>query len=65
MIISAGIQLIITQIRWFNDVFSTGRVPVKYVMPTLGFGLLWLIIDELRKWCVRKYPRGFLAKIAW
>jgi sodium/potassium-transporting ATPase subunit alpha len=65
MIISAGVQLIVTQIGWFNRVFSTGRVPVKYVMPTLGFGMLWLLIDELRKWCIRKYPRSIVAKIAW
>jgi sodium/potassium-transporting ATPase subunit alpha len=65
MIISVGIQLIITKIVWFNQVFSTGPVPAKYIMPTLGFGMLWLIIDELRKLCVRKYPRSFIAKIAW
>jgi len=65
MIISVGIQLIITKIVWFNQVFSTGPVPAKYIMPTLGFGMLWLIIDELRKLCVRKFPRSFIAKIAW
>ena len=65
MAISAGIQIVITQIGWFNRVFGTGRVPAKYVMPTLGFGMLWLLIDEARKWFIRKYPRSFLAKIAW
>ncbi len=33
-----------TQVNWFNQVFGTAPVPVKYVMPTLGFGMLWLII---------------------
>ncbi|CAF0854279.1 unnamed protein product [Adineta ricciae] len=65
MIISAGVQLLITQVAWFNQVFSTGPVPVKYVMPTLGFGMSWLIIDELRKLCIRKFPRCFIARIAW
>jgi magnesium-transporting ATPase (P-type) len=65
MLISIGIQLIITQVGWFNRTFSTGRVPVKYVLPTLGFGTLWLIIDELRKWYIRKFPRSIAAKIAW
>ena len=65
MIISASIQLIVTKVAWVNQVFSTGLVPVKYVMPTLGFDMLWLVIDELRKLCVRKYPRGFVAEIAW
>jgi sodium/potassium-transporting ATPase subunit alpha len=65
MTISVGIQLIITKIVWINNTFGTGPVPVKYVLPTLGFGALWLLTDELRKLCVRKFPRSFLAKIAW
>jgi len=65
MLISIIIQIIVTQVVWFNVVFYTAPVPVKYVMPTLGFGMLWLIIDELRKWCIRKFPHSFLAKIAW
>ncbi|CAF4651658.1 unnamed protein product, partial [Rotaria socialis] len=65
MLISVGIQLLLTLIGWFNRTFGTGRVPCKHVMPTLGFGMLWLIIDELRKLCVRKYPRSFIARIAW
>jgi sodium/potassium-transporting ATPase subunit alpha len=65
MILSIAVQVIITQVRWFNQVFHTAPVPVKYVMPTLGFGMLWLIIDELRKWYIRKSPYSFIAKIAW
>ncbi|CAF1038711.1 unnamed protein product [Didymodactylos carnosus] len=65
MAASAGTQLIVTQVHWFNRVFSTGPVPVKYVMPTLGFGLAWFITDELRKLYIRKFPRSFLARIAW
>lgn len=65
MLVSAGIQLVITQIGWFNRTFGTGPVPVKYVMPTLGFGMLWLLIDEARKWFIRKFPNSFVAKIAW
>lgn len=65
MFISVAIQLFFSQIGWFNRVLGTGRVPTKYVMPTLGFGMLWLIIDELRKLCVRKYPNSVVARIAW
>jgi sodium/potassium-transporting ATPase subunit alpha len=65
MILSIGVQLIVTQVNWFNVVFGTAHVPVKYVMPTLGFGMLWLIIDELRKLYIRKFPRSIAAKIAW
>jgi sodium/potassium-transporting ATPase subunit alpha len=65
MLTSIAIQVFFTQIGWFNRVLGTGRVPPKYVLPTLGFGMLWLIIDELRKFCIRKYPRGLAARIAW
>jgi sodium/potassium-transporting ATPase subunit alpha len=65
MILSILTQIIVTQGPWFNRIFHTAPVPAKYIMPTLGFGMLWLIIDELRKWCIRKYPHGFLARIAW
>ncbi|CAF4812261.1 unnamed protein product [Rotaria sp. Silwood1] len=65
MSISVGIQILITKVQWFNRVVHTASVPIKYVMPTLGFGMLWLIIDELRKYLIRKFPNSFLAKIAW
>ncbi|UJR13109.1 hypothetical protein I4U23_000133 [Adineta vaga] len=65
IIISIGIQLILTQIPWFNQIFGTAPVPVKYVMPAIGFGMLWLLIDEFRKFCIRKFPHGIAAKIAW
>ena len=65
MIISAGVQILITQIGWFNRVFQTGPVPVKYVMPALGFGTLWVLIDEGRKFIIRRYPRSFIARMAW
>ena len=65
MLISIGIQLIFTRISWFNQVFSTAPIPIKYILPTLGFGVLFLLLDELRKLCIRTFPNSILAKIAW
>ncbi|CAF2143858.1 unnamed protein product [Rotaria magnacalcarata] len=65
MILSVGIQLLVTKVQWFNEIFHTAAAPVIYVLPTLGFGILWLLIDELRKLMIRKFPNSFLAKIAW
>ena len=62
---STGVQLLVTRVVWFNNTFQTQPIPVKYIVPTIGFGMLWLLIDELRKLCVRKWPKGILAKIAW
>jgi len=65
IIISTGIQLILTRVLWFNEVFCTAPVPIKYLIPSVGFGMLWLIIDEFRKFYIRKFPRSNIAKIAW
>lgn len=65
MVISVGIVLIFTQITWFNQVFTTAPIPVKYITPTFAFGMLLLVIDELRKLCIRKFPNSFIAQLAW
>ncbi|UJR07674.1 hypothetical protein I4U23_011960 [Adineta vaga] len=65
IVASTGVQLLVTRVVWFNNTFDTQPIPVKYILPTIGFSILWLLIDELRKLCVRKWPKGFLAKIAW
>ncbi|CAF1214539.1 unnamed protein product [Adineta steineri] len=65
IMISIIVQLIFTQVTWLNEIFDTAPVPAKYVMPTIGFGIGWLVIDELRKLCVRKFPHSIIARIAW
>ncbi|CAF1297538.1 unnamed protein product [Adineta steineri] len=65
IMVSISVVLIFTQVTWFSEIFSTAPVPAKYVMPTIGFGIGWLAIDELRKLCVRKFPHSIIAKIAW
>ena len=65
MLVSVGIQLLFSRINWFNQTLDTGRVPVKYILPAFVFGMLWLIIDELRKLLLRKYPQSFIARISW
>ena len=60
-----GVCAFVLNVQWFNMIFFTRPVPVKYVCPAIGFGALMLIMDELRKWNIRKDPKGFLAQIAW
>lgn len=31
----------------------------------MGYGAGILLLDEARKWRVRKNPKGLLAKLAW
>ncbi|KAH6692711.1 calcium-transporting ATPase [Plectosphaerella plurivora] len=49
----------------FQRVLGTAPVPVEYWFLPMTFGLGILGIDEARKFAVRKWPQGFLAKIAW
>ncbi|KAF2647322.1 calcium ATPase [Lophiostoma macrostomum CBS 122681] len=44
---------------------DTTQVPVEHFFLPVAFGIGILMLDEARKWAVRKYPKGLLAKIAW
>ena len=48
-----------------QNAVATTSVPVEYYFLPMTFGLGVLFIDEARKWAVRKWPEGLLAKIAW
>jgi sodium/potassium-transporting ATPase subunit alpha len=50
---------------FFQSALLTRGVPVEYIFLPIPFGLGLLFLDEVRKYCVRKWPKGFLAKIAW
>jgi len=58
------VALIFTLVPGLQDLGCT-HVPVAHWFLPMAFGLALLSIDELRKMCVRRYPSGFLAKIAW
>ncbi|PPQ70421.1 hypothetical protein CVT24_013171 [Panaeolus cyanescens] len=49
----------------FQEVFGTNSIPAQYFFIPLGFAIGLLGLDEIRKLVVRKYPTGFLARIAW
>lgn len=40
-------------------------VPAEYIFLPLAFALGLLLLDEGRKYLVRMYPKGILAKLAW
>lgn len=48
-----------------QDAVGTTRVPVEYYFLPMTFGLAILFLDEARKWAVRKWPAGLMAKWAW
>ena len=56
------IWLFIPQLQ---TVLQTSRVPAEYFFLAAAFGMMVLLIDEGRKFAVRKWPRGIFAKLTW
>jgi sodium/potassium-transporting ATPase subunit alpha len=48
-----------------QSVLNTSSVPAVHYFLPMAFGMGLLMLDEARKWAVRTYPKGFLAKVAW
>ncbi|KAK0544159.1 hypothetical protein OC846_006169 [Tilletia horrida] len=65
MLVSLLIGIFISYIPAIQHVFLTREIRVEYFFIPMGFGIVMLSLDELRKLCVRTYPRSFLAKMAW
>ena len=57
--------VLLTQARWFNEVFNTRPVSLASVAPAIGFGFALFAFDEARKWNVRNRPHSLWAKTAW
>lgn len=49
----------------FQRVLLTAAVPVEYWFLPMAFGLGLVLLDEARKYFVRGWPNGFLARVAW
>ncbi|KAK9720816.1 hypothetical protein K7432_003880 [Basidiobolus ranarum] len=49
----------------FNNIFNTRPVPVQFWFIPLVGAMVILGADETRKYFVRKYPNGTMAKLAW
>ncbi|KAF4447185.1 H+/K+-exchanging ATPase [Fusarium austroafricanum] len=48
-----------------QPVLGTTKVPVQYWFLPFAFGTFQLLCDEGRKFCIRKWPHGLLARLAW
>jgi sodium/potassium-transporting ATPase subunit alpha len=65
IIFSLLIAIFFLYVPKFQTVLGTDSVPVAHWFLPMGFGMAILLIDEARKFSVRKWPKGVLAKIAW
>jgi sodium/potassium-transporting ATPase subunit alpha len=48
-----------------QTVLGTAPIPASHWFLPMTFGLGVFLLDEGRKFLVRKYPKGILARIAW
>lgn len=54
-----------TYIPELQPVIGSSPVPVEHWFLPFAFGLFILLVDEVRKFFVRRNPDGWLAKAAW
>lgn len=52
-------------VPFFQKIFLTRGIPAENYFIPITFGIGLLTLDEVRKFFVRRYPKGFLARIAW
>lgn len=64
-LLSLTVAIFVTQEPGIQRLFGTGSAPLEFWFIPLPLALGILIMDEVRKLCVRRWPRGFLARIAW
>ncbi|KAF2031303.1 calcium ATPase [Setomelanomma holmii] len=65
MIFAIVVVFIFCYIPSLQNTIGTREVPVEHWFLPAAFGLGLLILDEARKYCIRTWPNGFFAKIAW
>ncbi|KAJ1911429.1 hypothetical protein H4219_005946 [Mycoemilia scoparia] len=65
IIVALGVALISSMIPAINGVFFTKAIPVEFWFIPMGFGAAVLLLDEIRKFFVRRYPKGIIAYLAW
>ncbi|KAL0952279.1 hypothetical protein HGRIS_006569 [Hohenbuehelia grisea] len=65
MLAALVIGIFFSYVPFFQRTFLTRGVPVEHYFIPMTFGVFLLFLDEIRKWIVRKYPRGLMAKLAW
>ncbi|EDU50209.1 MgtA, Cation transport ATPase [Pyrenophora tritici-repentis] len=65
MIFAIVVAFIFNYIPSLQRTVGTRSVPVEHWFLPAAFGLGLLLLDEGRKYCVRRWPKGLLAKIAW
>ncbi|KAI2464195.1 calcium ATPase [Annulohypoxylon bovei var. microspora] len=65
IIFALSMAILWLYIPQLQSVLGTSLVPVEHWFLPFAFGLFILLFDEARKYMIRKYPDGLIAKLAW
>ncbi|WVQ84457.1 hypothetical protein IAT38_006609 [Cryptococcus sp. DSM 104549] len=65
MAASLAFLFFFSYVPFFQNTFLTRGAPVEHIFLPFAFAAGILLLDETRKYFVRRYPKGILAKIAW
>lgn len=52
-------------IPFFQNLIGSTTVKLEHWFLPAAFGVVLLLLDELRKFLIRGWPQGFFARIAW
>lgn len=62
---SLVIAIFVTEEPGLQALFGTASIPIEFWFIPIPLGLGILMMDELRKLCVRAFPKGPIARVAW
>ena len=65
MAFSLLLAIFLSYIPGLQHVFLTRGIAAEHFFLPMAFGAGMLLLEEGRKYLVRTYPRGILAKMAW
>jgi sodium/potassium-transporting ATPase subunit alpha len=65
IIFSLSMAILWLYIPQLHSILGTTPVPVEHWFLPFAFGTFIILFDEGRKFLVRKYPKSFVAKMAW
>jgi len=65
MVFAIVVAFIFNYIPSLQRTIGTRAISVEHWFLPAAFGVGILLLDEGRKYCVRTWPRGLLARIAW
>lgn len=62
LVLETALSFGFVYIPYVNIFLKTRPVHFKYMLPSIIYAILLWVFDELRRWFVRKYPEGFIAR---